>query len=250
MNKWHLPLWIVVLCMTTACGTETVSSETTPSSEPTPLAESQEAPETPTSASQSTPATADPQSASKSAVQDTTIVPGERVGPVTRTTTRDDLVAMFGEAALEDTEIPVGEGFTEPATVVNSDSDQAFAIVWLDDSQTQPATVTDFGPAWETVEGFGLGTPYSELESTLGEFELYGLAWDYEGTLVLEGSELDHYSGLMVLRVRPTEEAVKAAPEAYQAVSGDQLLKSDNPNLDPLNLSIYDMVVYLTPLEQ
>jgi hypothetical protein len=51
---------------------------------------------------------------------DTMIVPGDRVGPITRDTSRDRLVELFGEAALTDTEVAVGEGFTESGTVVAS----------------------------------------------------------------------------------------------------------------------------------
>ncbi|MEM9005395.1 MAG: hypothetical protein AAGE59_17960 [Cyanobacteria bacterium P01_F01_bin.86] len=181
---------------------------------------------------------------------DTIVVPGERVGPVTLATTRADLAEIYGENALADTEIPVGEGFTESGTTVNAGSDQAFAIIWTDATQTQPATVMDFGPAWQTPEGLKLGTSFAELKSTAGGFSLYGLGWDYEGTVILEGSNLAQYHNLLLLRLGPKPDAITQYPNEYQAVLGDKLLSSDDPNLPPLDLSVYEMIVYLTPLIQ
>jgi hypothetical protein len=182
--------------------------------------------------------------------QDRTIIPGQRVGPVTAATSRADLVEIYREAALTDQPIAMGEGTTEPGTIVDLGPEDQFAIVWTDANQTAPLLVKDFGPNWQTPEGIGVGIPYAILESVLGSFKLYGFAWDYEGSLVLEGSNLDQYYGDLLLRVRPTETAIKAHADAYQAVMGDALYSSDDPNLDPLDLSVDEMTVYLNPLTE
>ena len=277
MGKWHFPLWFSVLCLLAACGSGAPPSEEVGTQEAAPdvvsetrqenialsagdstAATSQPNPSEPeadtaqplTSASSPETSPSNEVASAPAVLTDTIVVPGERVGPVTLETTRTDLAELFGEDALEDTEIPVGEGFTEPGTTVNAGTEQAFAIIWTDETKTQPATVKDFGSAWQTPEGLKLGTPFSELENILGGFSLYGLAWDYEGTVVLEESDLEDYYGLLILRMRPTPEAIKQFPDEYQAVTGDKLLSSDDPNLAPLNLSVYEMIVYLTPLVQ
>lgn len=181
---------------------------------------------------------------------DQTIIPGERVGPVTSNTSRDELAAIYGEANLKDQPIPMGEGTTEPGTQVNLGTDQQFAIVWRDQSQTEPLLAKDFGPAWQTPEGLGVGVPYTEVKSVLGDFQLYGFAWDYEGSLVLEGSNLDKYYGDLLLRVRPSEASVEAHPKEYQAMMGDALFPGDDPNLEPLDIEVYEMTVYLNPLTE
>jgi len=179
---------------------------------------------------------------------DTMIVPGERVGPITRDTSRDRLVELFGEAALTDTEVAVGEGFTESGTVVAADSDAAFAVIWVDDSQTEPATVKDFGPAWQTPEGIGIGTSFAELQDILGPFELYGFGWDYGGTLVLEGSDLSNYYGSLILRVQPADpDLFQQQSGAFQALLGDKLISSNNPSLPDLDLVVDEMIVYINP---
>ncbi|MEM1310613.1 MAG: hypothetical protein AAGF98_14155 [Cyanobacteria bacterium P01_H01_bin.153] len=191
--------------------------------------------------------TANPAEAT-AALADTTVVPGDRVGPVTNDTSRADLATMFGEAALEDTEIAVGEGFTESGTVVTPEQGKSFAVIWVDESQSEPATVKDFGPAWQTPEGIGIGTDLAELQQILGPFELYGFGWDYGGTLVLEGSSLSNYHGALVLRLQPATAAlIEQQPNAFESVQGDKLLSSDDPNLADLNLVVDEMIVYLSP---
>jgi hypothetical protein len=193
---------------------------------------------------------AQPEDRAPQASSDQTILPGQRVGPVTSDTSREELAHIYGEDSLQDQPIAMGEGTTEPGTLVDLGPDRQFAIVWRDQSQTQPLLAKDFGNGWQTPEGLGVGVPYATVKSVLGNFQLYGFAWDYEGSLVLEGSNLDQYYGDLLLRVRPSEAAVKAHPNAYQAVTGDVLYPGDDPNLEPLDIQIYEMTVYLNPLTE
>ncbi|MEA5452336.1 hypothetical protein VB780_27430 [Leptolyngbya sp. CCNP1308] len=175
------------------------------------------------------------------------VIPGQRVGPVTAQTSRADLVELYGEAALDDRPIFLGEGTTELGTVVNADSDQQFAVVWDDAAQTRPRLIKDFGPAWQIPEGLGVGAPYAAVEAALGNFEFYGFAWDYGGTIVLDGTGLSQYDGELWLRLAPSDEAVAAHLDAYHAVMGDELFVNTNPNLAVLDLSVYEMVVAIKP---
>jgi hypothetical protein len=179
---------------------------------------------------------------------DTLVIPGQRVGPITAETRRVDLAAHYGEAALEDAPIPMGEGTTAPGTVVTPGPEQQFSVVWQDASQTRPQLIKDFGPAWQTPEGLGVGIPYSEVEAILGDFQLYGFAWDYGGTVMLEESQLDQYDGYLLLRLKPATTVIDQHSEAYQTMMGDQLFDSSNPSLNVLEPSIYEMVVYFDPL--
>ncbi|WP_052051058.1 hypothetical protein [Leptolyngbya sp. KIOST-1] len=179
---------------------------------------------------------------------DTLVIPGQRVGPVVATTSRAELAEIYGEAALADGSIAMGEGTTEAGTVVTPGPDQQFSVIWQDASQTRPQLIKDFGPAWQTPEGLGVGVPYSEVESALGEFQLYGFAWDYGGTVMLAGSHLERYEGYLLLRLKPADTALDRHPEAYQSMMGDQLFASDNPLLDQLEVAVGEMVVYLEPL--
>jgi hypothetical protein len=240
-----MPLLLVTLLGLAACGgpaTVEPDTDTQTGSETT------EAPAGDT-ASETKPNAEDPV-AGEQVGKDYTIIPGDRVGPVTSETSRDELADIYGEDQLEDQPIAMGEGTTEPGTLVDLGPDQQFAIVWRDEAQTEPLLAKDFGTAWQTPEGLGIGVPFSTVQSALGNFKLYGFAWDYEGSLVLEGSDLDKYYGDLLLRVRPTQESVEAHPKAYEAMMGDMLFAGDDPNLEPLDIQVYEMTVYLNPLTE
>jgi hypothetical protein len=179
----------------------------------------------------------------------TQVLPGQRVGPVTQQTSRQGLVDLFGETRLRDVEVQVGEGFTEPGTRVDLGPDRSFTVVWKDRSGDEPVTARDFGPAWKTPEGIGVGTSFAELQTILGGFQLYGLGWDYGGSLVLADSQLKDYYGQLILRVAPAADAAERAPEALQAVSGDTLFSASDPHFQALDLHVSEMIVYLTPQE-
>ena len=207
MARWHWLLGLGLYALLSACN-PTTNASSPPSDDVTTASatadvDSSEADESATDTAQV-----------EVQLTDAVIIPGDRVGPIASDTSRDRLVELFGEAALTDTEVAVGEGFTESGTVVAEGSDDTFAVIWVDDSQTEPATVKDFGPAWQTPEGIGVGTSFAELQDILGPFELYGFGWDYGGTLVLEGSNLSDYYGSLILRVQPAD------PDLFQDQPG------------------------------
>ena len=255
MVNWYSLLWMSLLCLMAACGPNnppaSQDSEANSPEPPTPAL-----PESPDSTTDDEPsALSSPTSKSESpsvsarALADTTIIPAEQVGPITPTTDRAELADLFGEAALTDTEVHVGEGFTESGTAVNADTDQALSVIWMDDSQSQPSVVRELGRVWQTPEGIRVGTSFADLQAILGEFQLYGFGWDYGGTVVLEGSNLDEYYGALILRLQPTDPGVfqTMSEEALSEVQGDRQLSSDNPYLPELDLVVGEMIVYLNP---
>lgn len=176
---------------------------------------------------------------------DTVIIPGERVGPITATTTRSDLSKLVDAAKLTDKQINVGEGETHPSTVVDLGAERSLTVVWTDDTQTKPASVRELGPAWKTPEGIGMGTSFNDLKTQLGPFQFYGFAWDYSGTIDLKGTKLSKYDSLLILRINPSTEAVQTYASDYQALTGDTLFSSDNPHLENLSPQVTDMIVLL-----
>lgn len=183
-------------------------------------------------------------------LKDTVVIPGERVGPVTSETSRQQLEELFGQEALTDRPVEVGEGFTEPGTRVDLGEGRSFTLVWQDEEHTRPLMAMEFGPAWTTPEGLGIGSSLAALQKALGPFQVYGFGWDYEGTLVLEGSQLDQYHGDLFLRVQPETAMIEEHDAAYKALQGDAVFASDNPDLESLQPQVYDMVVYLNSLSE
>ena len=183
-------------------------------------------------------------------LRDTLIIPGERVGPITRNTSRRDLTRLFGASRLRDKTIPGPEGIGEfAATEVNLGRERSFTVVWSNSARTQVGTVRNFGTAWKTREGIGVGTSLTELRRILGEFQISGLGWDYGGTVMLEKTRLARYRGGLILIVDAAPNAGQRFPNNYQAVSGDSIFSSNNPNWRPLGIRVSEMIVTLTPDE-
>ncbi|MDZ8106266.1 MAG: hypothetical protein RM338_11685 [Nostoc sp. DedQUE12a] len=182
---------------------------------------------------------------------DTLIIPGERVGPITRTTTKQDLVKLFGASRVVDKTIAGAEGIGSfAATQLKLDRGRSLLVVWSDNTRTKPLDVRNLGSAWKTREGMGVGTPLSELRKQLGNFKLYGLGWDYGGTILLDSTKLSRYQGKMILRVDAAPNAYEKFPNDYQAVSGDSTFSSSNSHWKPLGIKISEIIVLLNPSQE
>ncbi len=210
---------------------------------PAPPAPEAIAPSPSADAPAAAPANPSPAAPTGSTALDITLIPGERVGPVTATTSHADLVNEFGSAALEDGPVAMGEGFTQPGTRVTPTpgGEDGFTVVWLDDSRTRVDQVREFGPAWQLRGGIGVGTEFATLQEVLGPFQLYGFAWDYGGTLELVGTSLDADSWAIVLRVGPRD----LSTPLPETLLGDSLFPSDHPDLPGMDLVVREMIIFL-----
>ena len=175
---------------------------------------------------------------------DTSIVPGEKVGIVTGSTTYADLESTFGRDRLITEEIHLGEGMMAPSTQVALDDGYSFNVVWSDESQAKPLEVRDLDTGWK-IQGIYNGMSFDDLKAALGDFELLGLGWDYGGTLLLENTSLAAHSGQLFIRVQPSEKAVETQQEKFLAVAGDSAFSSSDPNFEALDLSVVEVVVRL-----
>jgi len=118
-----------------------------------------------------------------------TIVLGRADGSITASSTRRNLVDRYGEANVSDQDVDIGEGETEPGTVLfPKDSQRSIDIRWKDpQKKVSPKFLTIRGRAslWKTAHGISLGTSLKQLERINGRsFSLSGFAWDYSGTVL------------------------------------------------------------------
>ncbi|MEO1145452.1 MAG: hypothetical protein AAFY26_07630 [Cyanobacteria bacterium J06638_22] len=193
-----------------------------------------------------TSAPASPAAVAQAPTIDLTVIPGERVGAIDASTSRTELAELYGEENLTDADIPVGEGFVEAGTALDMGEGRSLNLIWNDETRTQPLEARDLGEAWKLPEGIGVGTTLGELEEILGLFELTGFGWDYGGTVFFEGTPLAEYDGLVWVRLSPPDGRLADSPGTFEAVMGDRMIPSDDPNLDALDLSVVDMGVYLS----
>lgn len=184
------------------------------------------------------------------ALPDTLVIPGKRVGSVTSNTSRQQLTKLFGEKRLSDEQVQMGEGFTQPGTRVNLGPERSFTIVWADSNRLSAEEVRNLGSDWQTPQGIGVGTTFAKLQEQLGLFEIYGFAWDYGGTVLLQGTKLAEYEQLLILRLQAAPDAAQKSPEDYQAVLGDGTFSSSNPHMGKLNIKVEEVIVRLVTNNQ
>ncbi|WP_143467666.1 hypothetical protein [Leptolyngbya ohadii] len=174
------------------------------------------------------------------------IVPGERVGQITATTSFEDLVRLYGAERLTNQQFSVGEGEMRPATRIDLGETRSLTVIWKDENRTQAEAVSQLGTDWKTAEGIGMDSTLADLQAVLGSFQLYGFGWDYSGTVVLTGTKLAQYNNLLILRLAPQPGTIEARSADFEAVMGDQLFNSDNPHLQALYPSVNRIIVRLS----
>ena len=134
------------------------------------------------------------------------IVAGKRVGPITPSTTRADLVRLFGDKNVRDEEILATDGNEEPATKVFGDQpNSTLAILWEDENFGGRIRTILFCHAmdplstcrWHTPEGITFGSSLKTLEKiNQRKFKLNGFDWGYGGLITSwEGGSLEKLAG-------------------------------------------------------
>ena len=273
MHRKPARLPLLALCALIAlsvmgCGKSTTpeSPGTTPApvapTESATTAESMDATPAAEATPDATPAPVTPPPAPEAAApaEDWLIVPGERVGKITASSTAADLIAAYGAENVKDTEFFLGEGETEMGTgLFLDDETKTVRILWIDpENKAKPATVelTGTKSVWKTAEGISLGTPLTKVQEINGKpFKLYGFEWDYGGSLS-EGNN-GHIMGLphedpekgfqpvfFGLTFQPDYDAKPDFPqEKYSQVAGDTEFSSDHAVMQELDPVVYAITV-------
>jgi hypothetical protein len=177
------------------------------------------------------------------------IVPGERIGAITRDSTEAELRKIYGDENVTEAEVDIGEGETETGTVLfDKDPERRIEILWNDpEAKSNPAWVLINEPRnrWKTAEGIAIGTSLHELERMNGQpFTLTGFGWDYSGT-VLDWNDgaLEKFVGpwgRIILRLLPEAGIPENAPAD---IWGDRDIPSDQPSMQKLDPKVYQIIM-------
>ncbi len=158
------------------------------------------------------------------AKDNTLIVPGQSVGPITPRFTRNDLVKTFGAANVKNASVYRGEGQSVPGTIVfDKDPKRRMEITWTAAKKVGDITISGQSSVWHTAEGISLGTTLAELQRLNGKpFKFSGFDWDYGGLIQSwQGGKLE--TGLK--KIWPT--LVPGPKDSSEGVSGDGEFSSD-----------------------
>jgi len=183
------------------------------------------------------------------------IVPGQRIGPITASTTRADLDTLFGkdnvrDGSLDSSDVP------EAATVVlGNDTSAALAITWDKEraSNIHICFGTETGPCrWRTASGIRLGLPLMELHRLNGKaFQLAGYGFEGQGAVTSwrHGALEEDPSacGHLVVRLSPAAE-VEGRSMSKQESSSLKQLQGEKP-YSSSTLSLLDLNPVVSALE-
>jgi len=190
---------------------------------------------------------------------DWTLVPGLRGGPITGTASEAELQALYGRENVVPAEIDVGEGRTEPGTVLFPDDPRKKAeIFWIgpDRTRIRALRITGENTLWKTSRGITTGTSLKELRRlNRRRLTLVGFGWDYGGTIVdCNGGDLKelgtHAGGglegrTLLLRVSPDPKW--RGSREYGSVKGDRNYSSDHPAMKTMNPTVYELTMLFGP---
>lgn len=177
------------------------------------------------------------------AADNTLVVPGKSVGPITPQYKRADLVKAFGAANVKDAKIPVGEGETTPGVVVfPKDPKRRLEITWVKSKRVGDIRFTGQSSLWHTADGITLGTTLAQLQELNGvPFKFSGFGWDYGGTVLSwEKGKLEKSLKNVWLTLDPSAEA-----SDYQGVIGDGSFLSSDVLKKSLPIAVWQIRVEL-----
>ena len=171
------------------------------------------------------------------------VIKNERVGPITKDSTEASLRKAFGTEHVKAEQLYVGDGQELPGLAIYPDDpERRIEVIWEEGSTSKIAFIQIQGDRsqWKTPEGVTLGTTLLELEKLNGRpFDLFGLAWDFGGTVTdWKGGALD---GLM-LRVADNSER-EYSEEQANAIFGDQQISSSLPFLREVNPKVFKISI-------
>lgn len=166
---------------------------------------------------------------------------------ITKRTSRAQLERQFGRSNVVEGEVPLGEGESEPGTILfPSDPKRRLEILWENPrTKDAPASIRCTGEEslWHTVHRISLGTSLRELERLNGKpFRLSGFGWDYSGTLISwDGGKLEKDMPGVWLRLAPRRQSVRERDQS--SVEGDREFTSRHLEMQRLNPKVYFLLV-------
>ena len=117
---------------------------------------------------------------------DWVFLPGKRIGSISRNTSEEKLVSLFGPNNLKRGKVVTIGAATEACTYIYKDTPDEIALTWKDDTRTKVKAVYmgTFGGKWHSPSGIKIGMSLGDL-AKLNEAAIlfYGFAGEYSGTI-------------------------------------------------------------------
>lgn len=159
-----------------------------------------------------------------------TFQPGVSFGPLTADGSEEDLIAAFGAAQVQPEGVSLGEGESEPGSVVFPDDPlRRFEVAWGDTLQRRaPSFVLLTGDTtlWHGTHGLTLGVTLAQLEALNGKpFGMAGYGWDYGGSVLSwKDGQLADMEGRVAVALAPRD----ANADVSHVLGDGEFLSSDS----------------------
>ncbi len=157
-------------------------------------------------------------------LKDSTIVLGERVGPIKKGMNLAGLQALFGKEKVKLVKLPGPEGSEFDGVSLFTGTDRELGIYLNEDSKEKEILdIRVLGKGWVFDNGLKLGMSLAEVEKINGKpFQLGGFDWDYGGTSSFMEGKLE---GKVVITFEHGDEPLD------ESLIGDRQISSDDKKL-------------------
>jgi len=170
------------------------------------------------------------------------IIPNERVGLITSSTTKSELSKLYDKDNIRETIVFSYEGIDIKGTEVSFDNTaDNLTIEWHDDNLT-PKIIRIKNPNanWKTKEGIGISSTIKEVEKANGKpFTING----YEIDVYLAGTVKTWNNGNLQGLSLQFQITKQLPEEEYLKIMGDDGIMSNDPLLEKAGLQVENISV-------
>jgi len=173
------------------------------------------------------------------------IIPGQRVGPIRKSSSESDLVEIYGAGQVHRGYVASPENPSIPCTVVMPATPNEIRIVWENEERKGIKEIHFLkeNSNWFTPEGLTSGLDISEvIKANKAPISFHGFNWKYSGTVSSWGKgSMSRYSQKFYAVLKPRI-PIAQVPSRF---IGDKVLSSNMTDLDGAYVYLEKLVVYL-----
>lgn len=183
---------------------------------------------------------------SKSKDNNWIIVPGKSVGEINQNCTKKDLIDIFGENNVVESNIGLAEGESIIGIKIYHNTPNELEVLWKDSKfqKIDRIIIRRKGTLWKTIDGITIGTSLSDVVKINGEeITILGFEWDYAGTLVSWNNGKLEKKYPIGKKFAMSFESMSGKVKEYESVLGDKEFGSDNSVIKSMNLKVASIAI-------
>ncbi len=165
------------------------------------------------------------------------IEPGVRLGPITASTTEEELAKLFGAKNVRRDTIWFAEGHSESGTVVFPGTPNEIEIIWTEEGAPSLIRLRHKEADWTAASGLKVGSSLEDVEKlNMRPFQFYGFGWDFGGAITdWKGGRM---TPALMVTLMPSD--MDVLDERFW---GEVVLSSDDPELKSANIVVSALMI-------